>query len=241
MLYLVTVLVSFVGAMIQGVTGFGASLTIMTLLPYFVDLPSAVALSGVIPMVQMAVLVWLYRRAINLHRVIIPAFFYLIGCWISIRYTLDFDPRHLKFAFGIFLIIVGIYFLRFSDRVKVKDTIPVMFVCSFVSGLCNGIFGLGGPLMVLYYLAACDSMDEYVGNIQCVFLVTDIYCLGLRAQEGIFTTALIGPSVVGIVAILIGQVVASKIVSKIKDESVIRFCTYVMVCVSGVIMAMTNL
>lgn len=95
--------------------------------------------------------------------------------------------------------------------------------------------------MVLYYLAACDSMDEYVGNIQCVFLVTDIYCLGLRAQEGIFTTALIGPSVVGIVAILIGQVVASKIVSKIKDESVIRFCTYVMVCVSGVIMAMTNL
>lgn len=102
MLYLVTVLVSFVGAMIQGVTGFGASLTIMTLLPYFVDLPSAVALSGVIPMVQMAVLVWLYRRAINLHRVIIPAFFYLIGCWISIRYTLDFDPRYLKFAFGIF-------------------------------------------------------------------------------------------------------------------------------------------
>ena len=81
MLYLVTVLVSFVGAMLQGVTGFGASLTIMTLLPYFVDLPSAVALSGVIPMVQMAVLVWLYRRAINLHRVIIPAFFYLIGCW----------------------------------------------------------------------------------------------------------------------------------------------------------------
>ena len=165
----------------------------------------------------------------------------MIGCWISIRYTLGFDPRHLKFAFGIFLIIVGIYFLRFSDRVKVKDTIPVMFVCSFVSGLCNGIFGIGGPLMVLYYLAACDSMDEYVGNIQCVFLVTDIYCLGLRAQEGIFTTALIGPSVVGIVAILIGQVVASKIVSKIKDESVIRFCTYLMVCVSGVIMAMTNL
>ena len=184
----------------------------------------------------MAVLVWLHRRAINLRRVIIPAFFYLIGCWISIRYTLDFDPRHLKFAFGIFLIIVGIYFLRFSDRVKVKDTIPVMFVCSFVSGLCNGIFGIGGPLMVLYYLAACDSMDEYVGNIQCVFLVTDNYCLGLRAQEGIFTTALIGPSVVGI-----GQVVASKIVSKIKDESVIRFCTYLMVCVSGVIMAMTNL
>lgn len=241
MLYLVTILVSFVGALIQGVTGFGASLTIMTLLPYFVDLPSAVALSGVIPMVQMAVLVWLYRHSINWHRVVVPTIVYLIGCWLSIRYTLDFDPRGLKFAFGIFLINIGIYFLRFSERVKVKDTIPVMFACSFVSGLCNGIFGIGGPLMVLYYLAACDSMDEYVGNIQCVFLVTDIYCLGLRAQEGIFTSALIGPSVVGIVAILIGQVVASKIVSKIENESVIRQCTYVMVCVSGVIMALTNL
>ena len=93
----------------------------------------------------------------------------------------------------------------------------------------------------LYYLAACDSMDEYIGNIQCLFLITDIYCLGLRAQEGIFTSALIGPSIVGIIAILLGQVVASKIVSKIENESVIRLCTYVMVCVSGVIMAVTNI
>lgn len=241
MLYLVTMLVSFVGAMIQGVTGFGAALTMMTLLPYFVALPQAVALSGVIPMVQMAVLVWLYRRAINWRRVVIPSIFYLIGCWLSITYTLEFDPRHLKFVFGIFLIIVGIYFLRFSERVKVKDTILVMVVCSFASGLCNGLFGIGGPLMVLYYLAACDSMDEYIGNIQCLFLITDIYCLGLRAQEGIFTSALIGPSIVGIIAILLGQVVASKIVSKIENESVIRLCTYVMVCVSGVIMAVTNI
>ena len=241
MLYFVTVLVSFLGAMIQGVTGFGASLTIMTLLPYFIALPQAVALSGVIPMVQMAVLVWLYRKSINLRRVLIPTVFYLIGCWLSIKYTLDFDPRHLKFAFGIFLIIVGIYFLKFSEKVKVKDTIPVMFVCSFTSGLCNGLFGIGGPLMVLYYLAACDSMDEYIGHIQCCFLVTDIYCLGLRAQEGIFTTDLIGPSVVGIIAILLGQLVASRIVSKIENENIIRLCTYIMVCISGAIMVVTNL
>lgn len=95
--------------------------------------------------------------------------------------------------------------------------------------------------MVLYYLAASDSMDEYIANIQCCFLVTDIYCLALRAQEGIFTTDLIGPSIVGIVAILIGQVVAARIVSKISDEDIIRRCTYVMVGVSGVIMALTNL
>ena len=241
MLYLVTILVSFVGAMIQGVTGFGAALTIMTLLPYFTTLPHAVALSGVIPMVQMMVLVWLYRKHINKRRVIIPTIFYLIGCWISIKYTLDFDPRNLKFVFGIFLVMIGIYFLKFSEKAKVKDTIPVMFICSFASGIFNGMFGIGGPLMVLYYMAACDSMDEYIGNIQTCFLVTDIYCLGLRAKEGIFTADLIGPSLVGIAAILIGQVVASRIVSKIENENVIRFCTYVMVCVSGVIMLVTNL
>lgn len=241
MLYLITIVVSFIGALIQGVTGFGASLTIMTFLPYFVELPQAVALSGVIPMVQMAVLVWLYRRHINARRVVIPTIFYLIGCWLSIKYTLSFDPRVLKLAFGLFLIIISIYFLRFSEKVKVKDTIPVMVSCSFLSGICNGVFGIGGPLMVLYYLAASDSMDEYIANIQCCFLVTDIYCLALRAQEGIFTTDLIGPSIVGIVAILIGQVVAARIVSKISDEDIIRRCTYVMVGVSGVIMALTNL
>lgn len=241
MLYLVTILVSLLGATIQGVTGFGASLTIMAILPYFTDLPQAVALSGVIPMAQMVVLVWLYRKHINVRRVVIPTIFYLIGCWLTIKYTLSFDPTLLKGWFGVFLIILAIYFLRFSEKAQVKDTIPVMFACSFASGLCNGLFGIGGPLMVLYYLAACDSMDEYVGNIQCLFLITDIYCLAARAKEGIFTADMIGPAVIGIIAILIGQVIAGKIVAKISSEDVIRRCSYYMVGVSGIIMAATNL
>ena len=241
MLYLITVLVSFVGALIQGVTGFGASLTIMTILPYFMALPQAVAISCVIPLAQMAALVWLYRRALNWRRVLVPSAFYLVGCWLSIRHTLSFDPTALKFAFGIFLIVIGVYFLRFSDKAKVKDTIPVMVACSFISGLINGVFGIGGPLMVLYYMAACDSMEEYVANLQCCFLVTDIYCLVLRTQEGIFTADLIGPSLVGIVVILIGQALAARIVKKINSEAIIRCCTYVMVCVSGAIMGLTNL
>jgi len=57
MLYLIIVFVSLVGALIQGVTGFGASLTIMTILPYFMALPQSVAISCVIPMAQMAALV----------------------------------------------------------------------------------------------------------------------------------------------------------------------------------------
>ena len=241
MLYLIIVLVSLIGALIQGVTGFGASLTVMTILPYFMALPQAVALSCVIPLPQMAALVWLYRQALNWRRVLIPSAFYLVGCWLSIKHTLSFDPVVLKFAFGIFLIIVGIYFLRFSEKAKVKDTVPVMVICSFASGLINGLFGIGGPLMVLYYVAACDSMDEYVANIQCCFMITDIYCLWLRAREGIFTTDLIGPSVVGIIVILIGQAIATRIVRKINSEDIIRRCTYIMVCVSGVIMGVTNL
>lgn len=240
-LYLIIVVVSLVGALIQGVTGFGASLTMMTLLPYFMALPQAVAISCVIPLAQMAALVWLYRRALNWRRVLIPSVFYLVGCWLSIRHTLSFDPMALKFSFGLFLIVIGIYFLRFSEKAKVNDTVPVMVVCSFVSGLINGLFGVGGPLMVLYYMAACDSMDEYVANLQCCFMITDIYCLVLRVQEGIFTTELIGPSIVGIIVILIGQVFAARIVKKINSEDVIRRLTYIMVCVSGLIMGLTNL
>lgn len=241
MLYLIIVFVSLVGALIQGVTGFGASLTIMTILPYFMALLQSVAISCVIPMAQMAALVWLYRKFINWRRVLIPSAFYLVGCWLSIRRTLSFDPTALKFAFGIFLIIIGIYFLRFSEKAKVKDTVLVMMCCSFVSGLINGLFGIGGPLMVLYYMAACDSMNEYIANLQCCFLITDIYCLILRTQEGIFTVDLIGPSLVGIVVILIGQFIATRIVAKINSEDIIRHCTYIMVCVSGVIMGLTNL
>lgn len=241
MLYIVIVIVSFVGAMIQGVTGFGSSLTMMTLLPYVMTLPQAVAISCVIPLPQMAALVWLYRRALNWRRVLIPSLFYLVGCWLTIRHALSFDPTALKFAFGIFLVIMGVYFLCFSENAKVKDTIPVMVACSFASGLINGLFGIGGPLMVLYYMAACDSMEEYVANLQCCFFITDIYCLVLRTQEGIFTADLIGPSVVGIVVILIGQIFASRVVSKINNEDVIRHITYLMVCVSGVIMGLTNL
>lgn len=241
MLYLIIVVVSFVGALIQGVTGFGSSLTIMTLLPYFMALPQAVAISCVIPLAQMAALVWLYRASLNWRLILIPSAFYLVGCWLTIRNALSFDPTALKFSFGIFLIIMGIYFLRFSEKAQVKNTIPVMIACSFVSGLINGLFGIGGPLMVLYYMAACKSMSEYIACLQCCFFITDIYCLVLRTQEDIFTADLIGPSIVGIIVILIGQAFAARIVKKINSEDIIRRCTYSMVCVSGVIMGLTNL
>ena len=85
----------------------------------------------------------------------------------------------------------------------------MMVVCSFVSGLCNGLFGIGGPLMVLIILAACDSMDEYIGNIgnPCL-LITDIYCLGLRAQRVFLLSApLLALLLLGIIAILLKPVV----------------------------------
>lgn len=98
----------------------------------------------------------------------------------------------------------------------------------------------GGPLMVIYFLSKTKGKEEYLGTIQCFFLINVIYSTAFRVINGILTVDLFGGIGLGMVGILLGLWIANKIVDKL-DANLIRKLTYVVIGLCGLSNVITTL
>lgn len=230
---------AFVAGIIQGVTGFGAGVVMMMFLPLQFSVVQSAGVSSAICIILCAAMVYRYHHTINFKKIIGPAVLYLFVSSVSILFAKMIDQNIMKIILGIFLIILSIYFLFFSKKeVELKGVVSLL--CIIISGACDGLFGIGGPLMVIYFLSKTHGKEEYLGTIQCFFLINVAYSTVFRIFNGIITVDLFGGIGLGMIGILVGLFTANKIVDKL-DANLIRQLTYVVIGLCGLSNVITTL
>jgi uncharacterized membrane protein YfcA len=145
------------------------------------------------------------------------------------------DTDGLKLVFGLFLVALALYFMFASKSVRVRPTLGTAAVCGSLSGVLSGMFGIGGPPMVVYLLEATESNDAYFGTIQCFFALTNIVNTAMRAAAGTVTSTVLVFVAVGIVFAFAGRWLGAKLFTKLKPEPLKR-CVYGFMAVSGITM-----
>ncbi len=217
---------------IQGVTGFGAGIILMMFLPLQFSVIQSAGISSAVTLILCASMTYRYRQTINVRKIIGPAVLYLIVSSVSIVYAKLIDQDLMKGIFGFFLIVLSLYFLFISkDNGFDPKGISALF-CIVVSGICDGLFGIGGPLMVVYFLSKTRTKEEYLGTIQCFFLIGMIYTTLFRAVSGIITPDLVISILFGMLGILFGVMIANKIVDKLNSD-LIKKLTYILIGLCG--------
>lgn len=227
-------LIAFMAGLIGGVTGFGAGTVQMMVLPWFFPLNVAAGISGFICCTLTAVMFWRYRKHVRPKKVILPIFFFAIGSFCSISFSTEVDQALMKKVMGVFLIVLSIYFLFFQKKKVEQVGIVTAVIFSVISGVCDGLFSIGGPLMVIVFLARSECKEEYLGNTQLHFFVTLVINCALRVHNGIVTTAHIPYIGIGILMILLGFLAANRIADRINGEQ-LRKIVYAAVGLAGVI------
>ena len=101
------------GGLIQGVTGFGAGVIMMMFLPFEFSIIQSAGLSCAISIILSSIMVYRYRKNVNIRKIIIPAVLYLTISSISIMFAKFINQNVMKMILGIFLIVLAIYFLFF--------------------------------------------------------------------------------------------------------------------------------
>ena len=226
--------IAFLGGIVQGVTGFGAGIVMMMVLPVFFLIPQAAGISSTIGLMLNSLMAYRYRKSINLKKAIIPSTLFLVVSSCSAYFAMYVNQVLIKKIFGAFLIALSIYFIFFSNKEKQPLNLIASLFCIICSGLSDGLFGIGGPLMVLYFLNQTEGTEEYLGTIQTFFLVNSIYMAIFRFVNGIIGANHLLPIACGMAGIALGQLVASKIVNRL-DGQMLRKVTYVMIGISGII------
>lgn len=235
--YLLIAGAGLTAGIVQGLTGFGAGIVLMMILPMFYALPQAAGISGAICLSVILMMVVQYRKHIKWKSVFLPAILFAFISTVSILLAPGLNPVIMKKCFGIFLIAVSAWYLIIVPRRKNEDknlSLVQKAGCIIISGISDGLFGIGGPLMVVYYLAETASVAEYLGTMQAFFAVNNIWNTGVCFANGILTAELFPVILTGIAAILFGAWFAGKIVTRCHPDQ-IRKLTYLMIGISGIL------
>jgi uncharacterized membrane protein YfcA len=231
---LVVAFSALLGGIVQAVTGFGGAIIIMIFLPLILSMNAAPALSDVITMILSFSMFWRYRKSVRIKPILLPAGIYLVASTIVIHWSAYFDAGKRKGIFGMFLIGLAVYFFLFSGKARVKPSMSMGAACGLAAGICGGFFGISGPPMSLYYLAAMETKEEYLGTLNAFFSITVVFNIIARVSNGFLTADLVPYMAIGIVAILAGSVWGSKLVARI-DRKTMSMCVYGLMAIAGIV------
>lgn len=240
MIWIVLPLITLVSGMVHTITGFGSGVVMMLVFPYILNMVAGPALVSAINFFLSLTLAYKFRKELRPQLIVFPVIPYLICSIGTIMALKHLDLRILAIAFGFFLIVLSLYFIFIAKHMSVKANWRSAVVCGAFSGAGAGLFGIGGPLMALYFLAITDSKESYTANLQCFFTIT---CLGntiARVTQGLYTMELVPLTILGLIFVNLGKRAGLKVLDRL-DADLIRKIVYIFVGLSGVLTVVQNL
>ena len=240
MIFLAVILSAILAGVVQSVTGFGGAVMMMLVLPHYFPIPAASSIASAVCLGLNLVLLVKFYRHLDWHLWLLPTVPYLAVSTVVIHMVEQFDLRLLSVVFGAFLVLLSAYFLVFARHIAINPSWKAAVGCGAVAGVTLGLFGIGGPLMSLYFLPVAGSKERYTANMQCAFFVANLSNMISRLSCGIMTVDLIPLTLLAFAAVNVGKSAGLRILRYLDAEK-IRVLVYAFVGVSGLITVMQNL
>ncbi len=232
--YVIIVFTAFVAGFIQSFTGLGAAAVMMVVLPWYFSPLQAPAICQMICIACSVSLLIPLRRSVNLRFALPPTVIYTLMSVVAIRFVKNLDLGLLNLLFGIFLLLLAVWFFFFEGKVRIPAGKGSMVASSAFSGILGGVFGVGGPTMALWFLAATEDRLLYLSSLQVLFTVSNVVSTISRAANGILTADLLPPALLGMVGVLCGNWLGLRSAKKLNPDY-FRKGVYLCVGLSGLI------
>lgn len=236
------IFVALMAGFVQGVTGFGSGIVMMIFLPHLLPISQSAGVSTLTMLVANVMVVWRYRKYLKWQKLVLPFLIYMGTAILSLFLSKYLPGSSLKMLLGVLLVVLSIYYLVMNLRSIKISTIPlfVMVLFAITSGFFNGLFGIGGPLMALYFLTISDSKENYLASIQTFFLIDTLIMTSMRFANGIMTVDTLKYVLMGLIGAVIGTILANRLVKHI-NLRVMTLAIYAFIGCSGLYYLLTSL
>jgi|GEM_PF-2197497 len=196
--YLLTSLVLFCGAFVQGVIGFGFNVMGVPFITILAGPKMAVSLISVPSQINCLVLVWRIRRKekdtvpLNFGPLLPLLLMGGIGTFAGATLLVALDPSIVLTCLGV-LIMLFVFTdnIRKNWRPSPKYEKQLAFVVGAVTGVLNGLAGICGPTLAPYFYTLRLDKHQFVYYLNVIFLFFGAYqwisffALGLYTWERI--------------------------------------------------------
>ncbi|MBI4132954.1 MAG: sulfite exporter TauE/SafE family protein [Candidatus Sungbacteria bacterium] len=215
LLSLLTLIASIIGT----VTGFGISTTMVQVLAFWLPLPLALLVAGIVHAANDVWKMLLFRSGLRWRLALLFGVPGIAAAWAGASLVFSVDPEPLKAALGIMIAAYAI-FLLIKPAFKIKPTPTAAVVGGAFSAFIIALLGVGGPIRSAVLAAFNLPAAAYIATIGMASLFVDVTRIGVYLASG---TALTGNLLYGmpifIAATFAGAAIAKRIVGRIPQRS----------------------
>ncbi len=230
LLFFVTGLSSFV----QRISGFGFAIVLMTVLPYIMpSYAEAVTLCSILAGTSALMTAMRYRKHFVFKKFIIIMISAMIAAFFAIMFLNKVNGGVIKKVLGVVLVLLGLFFIFFKDKIVVKPTVGAQLGLGSLAGIMGGLFAMQGPPAIIYFMGASSDKEEYVALTQWFFFWGNLIMSLYRAAYGMVTLEVGKTYLIAIPATFVGLYLGSKVFYRLKPER-LRKIIYAFLVVSGV-------
>lgn len=224
----------FIGAFVQRVSGFGYGIMVMLFFPLVLGMGESTALSGMGSLMASCVIAYTMRKHITIKKLLIPLIPYCSISWLAMIFVKRADSRILLIMLGAALCGMSIYFSFFSGKIKIRPTVKNALISGSIGGILSGLFSMGGPPMVVYFLGCTETNDEYLADIQLFFVISNTVSTVGRIVNGFVTDRVAWLLIPSAAAMMAANYIGAKVYKRISAEG-LRRVAYTVVGISGLL------
>ncbi|EMS68990.1 sulfite exporter TauE/SafE family protein [Ruminiclostridium cellobioparum] len=234
--YLLVFVICFVGSVIQGSASFGFSLFVMSLLPMLMPLKSAAVLSALSACIIGIWVCMTIRKHLKLKLIILPVLSSLLIMPLGVYLLTVCNENLLKKVLGLIIILLSIMFLKSpAQKLSIRDSRINGITFGAVSGLLSGMFNIGGPPLVIYYLNTVKEKMEYKAALEFSFMIAGGVTVILHKAYGNIEPGVMKYAAVCIAAIISGTVLGMKVFVRLPQD-ILKKSVYILMAVLGTIL-----
>jgi uncharacterized membrane protein YfcA len=183
-------LAAFAGAYIRGFTGFGANLIWAPVLVSVMDPVQAVAIMGLVGMVGTVQIAIPAAKDAN-WKEILPI---VLASWITVPFGIWalylMEAENVRRVIGIFILLIAFILMTgwryHGDRTGIKGRLA-QATTGGIGGWLAGFGGIGGPVLVLYFMAStAPALIQRANNVIGVSSLIPVV-IGILIYKGAIT------------------------------------------------------
>ena len=248
------VLVAFLAAFTQGLTGFGSALVAMAVLPGLLGIRVAAPLVALMAGTIEGVLLARYRHAFNLCAVWRLVLAMLLGVPLGILALRQAEERLVLAILGLVIAGHALYALLNPQHPRQagkpalslsKGPAPLprlehpawAYGFGFLAGVLGGAYNTSGPPVVIYGNCRRWPPAEFKGNLQGFFLINDLLVIAGHAMSRNLAPPVLRDYLIALPALALGLFVGSKLDQRL-DPELFRKVVLVLLVVMGLRMVL---
>jgi uncharacterized membrane protein YfcA len=224
--WIVFCLVFVLAHLVQGITGFGASV-----LAFLFPVKLLVPVLVVVSLVQMAWFALIDRRHIHWSQARIILLLSLPGLPLGYLVYRFLPAGALKIVLGIFVVLVAGTNLS-GLRMKIKIPRLCFYILNVLGGVIQGALAAGGPLLIIYAARMLQDKAAFRATLAVVWIVLDSILCITYAVTGGFSEPMLPMIGLGTGCMVLGTVLGMLAHARIPQKP-FRVLVFVLLLISG--------